>query len=467
VSTTAATVPGDASHVADEIVARLERLPFSRFHLHLASILGVGTFFDAFDSLTIASALPVIFGTLHIGFVNAGLVVSAGFFGALVGAIIIGFLSELYGRKFAFLFSLLLFGLATAAVPFSWNLRSMLVLRVLQGLGIGGEVPIAAAMLNEFVRGRNRGRVGGLYQSLFAWGTILTPTLSLLFFAAFGLQLGWKVLFWFGGVPVLAAVYGLFRLPESPRWLADKGRTTEANQVVASIEAHYDPTDLEAPEVHFQADVKPTRFGELFAGGYWRRTVLIWTQFFTYSVVSNTLGGWLPTVYTRVGHVSTQFALVLTIIGGIVGVTVGAYGFAFFSDRIGRKPLFVLGFALIILGGLAGILMVSLLHAASWPILFSAGVIMLLGTGFNSNGVYLYTAELFPTRMRAWATSTGHGASRLAGVIGPILLGILLASKFGIGGLYAMFLIAAIIGLMVMLALGIETKQQVLEEISA
>lgn len=458
------SVGTERSQAADEIVARLERLPFSRFHLHLAWMLGVGTFFDAFDALTIASALPVIFVTLHIGFVNSGILLSSGFASAIVGAAGFGLLSEVLGRKFAYVAALLLFGGATLATGFAQSWQQLLALRIVQELGIGGELPVAAAMMNEFIRGRTRGRVGGVYQSLFAWGTLLSPVASLLILSIFGPALGWRVIFWVGGVTVPLAIYAIFRLPESPRWLAEKGRSDRSERILAGIEAHYDVDALPPPRVRYRADVKRTRLSELFADDYWRRTALVWTQFFMYGTVLNTLGGWLPTVYAQVGHVSTTFALVLTIAGNLVTILV-AYLFALVSDHVGRRPMFLLGFGLSLLGAAAGIVLVSL-YAPTWPVLLAAALLMLMGVGILNNGTYLYTAELFPTRMRSWATSTGHGMNRLGGVVGPALLGVLVASAFGIRGAYVMFLIASAIGLAVALGLGIETKQRVLEELS-
>src|SRR3974390_1496643 len=157
--------PADVAR-RSEILARLERLPFSRFHLPLAPILGVGTFFDAFDALTIATALAVVFNVLHINFLNAGLLISAAYVGQFVGAWGFGYLSEAYGRKFAFIVSLLLFGLMSVATAFAWDFQSLVICRVIQGLGLGGEVPVAGALFGEYLRTANRARIGLIYQSL-------------------------------------------------------------------------------------------------------------------------------------------------------------------------------------------------------------------------------------------------------------------------------------------------------------
>src|ERR1700761_5636006 len=166
-----------------EILARLERLPFSRFHLRLAAILGVGTFFDAFDALTIATALAVVFTVLHINFLNAGFLISAAYVGQFIGAWAFGYLSEAFGRKIAFITALLIFGILSVATAFAWDFQSLVVLRILQGLGLGGEVPVAGALFGEYLRTANRGRIGLIYQSLFIWGAALTPAIGVGVFA--------------------------------------------------------------------------------------------------------------------------------------------------------------------------------------------------------------------------------------------------------------------------------------------
>ncbi|MGD1065816.1 MAG: MFS transporter [Vulcanimicrobiaceae bacterium] len=440
-------------------------MPFSKFHLHVASILGGGTFFDGFDSLSISVALPVLIVLLHIGPVQAGMLVSAAFLGSVIGAFAVGYASEIIGRKRAFATALVLFGISTAAFAFTREYHAMLALRLVQGLGLGAEVPVAGAMFNEFLRGKTRGRVAAFYQSLYSWGSLAPALAGLFFYQAFGQSFGWRAIFLFGGIPALIGVYAFFRLPESPRWLSEQGRRSEADAVVTTMERAYAPGTLAAPDVRVHVNVRPTRFGELLSSAYARRSTLIWTQCFMFSIAANTLGAWLPTLYARVGHITTSFALLLTLLGGLIQV-VTAYVFALLVDRVGRKPLFLVGFGCIGAGAALGIVFVAGLHTTAWPALFAAGAVMLVGTSIHLNGIYLYIAELFPTRMRAWATSTGQGVSRFAGIVGPMLLGILLAGALGIAGVYTMFLIVAVLGFATMFFLGIETKQRTLEELA-
>ena len=448
-----------------EILARLERLPFSRFHLRLAAILGVGTFFDAFDALTIATALAVIFTTLHINFLYAGLLISAAYVGQFIGAWIFGYLSESYGRKFAFITSLLVFGLLSVATAFAWDFQSLVICRIVQGLGLGGEVPVAGALFGEYLRTANRARIGLIYQSLFIWGAALTPAIGVAVFTLVGQDPGWRVLFMLGGIPALVAIYACWALPESARWLADKGRYDEAEKLVARIEAEPRKEALPPPRVTPHPAPRKTRLAELFAGIYARRTVLLWTQWAATFFVAYGYSIWLPTLYVRIGGMPVNNALLLTLVTWAATLTT-MYLEAWLLEKVGRKPLFIFGFAMITLGGSFGATMVLFFHATGWQILFASALIMGLGTALNSSACVNYTAELYPTRMRGLGIATGSSMNRLASIFSPFAVGALLNAGYGIEAVFAMFAVAGLIGLVVLIALGVETKGRTLEELS-
>jgi putative MFS transporter len=466
-STTGDGTTGDqTTRAADDTVARLERLPFGRVHFRIASLLGVGTFFDAFDSLVIATVLTVVITSFHVSLGSAGLLISAAYIGQFIGALTLGVVAERYGRRLAFIGSLAVFGLLSLAAAAAWNFESLLVLRLLQGIGLGAEVPIAGALFNEFVRGRSRGRAVMIYESIFSWGILLAPLIGLLFFQLFGPELGWRLLFAFGALPVVVAVVAYFKLPESPRWLAEKGRFAEASKLLDEMEADARArgVTLPEPELRAAADVKPTRFGELFSRYYRRRTALSWVIWFCGYFILYGFSTWLPTLYVQLGGLPTSSALALTAVVSAIYL-IEVYVFALTVDRVGRKPWFVAGFALAVVGGVFGCVAI-LLGATAWPVLFVAGLLMGLGISPVTAGLYLYTPELYPTRMRAWATATGSSLNRVASAIGPILVGALLGAGLGLGSVFLTFGIVAAIGMVVMAWLGIETKQRVLEELA-
>jgi MFS transporter, putative metabolite:H+ symporter len=454
------------NRATDNTVARLERLPFGRVHLRVAGLLGVGTFFDAFDSLVIATVLTVVISTFHVGFGSAGLLISAAYVGQFVGALTLGVVAERRGRRMAFILSLATFGVLSLVAALAWNFESLLVLWLLQGIGLGAEVPIAGALFNEFVRGRSRGRAVMIYESIFSWGILLAPLIGLLFFSLFGQELGWRLLFVFGALPVAVSVVAYFKLPESPRWLAERGRGAEAARLLDEMEADATArgTVLEQPQVTVAATVKPTRFGELFSPYYRRRTALSWVTWFCGYFILYGFSTWLPTLYVRLGGLPTGSALWLTVLVSAFYL-VEIYVFALTVDRVGRKPWFVAGFALAVVGAAFGAVAI-LLGATAWPVLFVAGLLMGLGITPVTAGLYLYTPELYPTRMRAWATATGSSLNRVASAIGPILVGALLGAGLGLPSVFAAFGVVALVGMLVMAWLGIETKQRVLEELA-
>jgi MFS transporter, putative metabolite:H+ symporter len=462
------TVGTSTSRAADEIVARLERLPFLGFHLRLAAMLGVGTFFDAYDSLVISVALTVVFTSLHISFVNAGLLIGAAYIGQFVGAIAFGYLGERLGRKPAFVLALALFGLLSLVTAVTWDFQSLLIARIIQGVGLGAEVPLAAALFNEYIRGKNRGTVAMLYQTLFFWGLFLAPLVGLGLISTLGPELGWRAAFAVGAIPLLVAIVAHFRLPESARWQAEHGRATEADRTIRQMEAEARArgVQLDEPEVHYRADVQSTRFSELFSRAYRGRTLMNWTLWFASYFLQAGYTVWLPTLYVQIGGLPADRALALTVVSSATAL-LAAYLAAYAMDHIGRRRLFLTGYGVAIVGAAVGVAAVAGLHQTGWPTLFAAGWLMTFGISLTTGSLFIYTAELNPTRMRAWATATGSSVNRLVGFVAPTIVGALLGTQLGIGGVFGLLLITSAIGLVTMKLFGIETRQRVLEELSA
>jgi MFS transporter, putative metabolite:H+ symporter len=450
----------------DVIVARMERLPFTRKHWAIAALLSAGTFFDAFDSIIIGSVLAVIVTSLGITIQAAGILISAAFAGQLIGALAAGVLSELVGRRLVLLGTMTIFGSMALVCAFARDLNQLYVARVIQGFGLGAEVPIAGALFNEFVRGRTRGLVVGLYENAFNLAVNIAPLIALIVYGLFGTDPGWRVLFAIGALPLLATLVRSSVLPESPRWLVQKGRIAEADRVVASFEdaARRAGRPLPEPDVKPLTLPKQTNFLELFAGPYRRRTLQVWLQWFcAYSLSS--YGSLLPALYVAGGLQVSQALLVQTVANAI------NFTYSFFMiplfDRWGRKPLFIAGFGAAAIALLTGAFVVGVLGINTWPVLALVALIVTMGALPSTLGLYIYTPELYPTRMRAWGTAAATSMNRLAQTVGPALAGTLIASAFGIAAVFALNGTIAVVGAASVLWLGIETKQRVLEEIAA
>ena len=225
----------DAS--TQDLVARLERVPFSRWHLRARVIVGSATFFDAFDALSLAFVLPVLVRQWGMTPAEIGWLIAIGYLGQFVGALLFGGLAERYGRVRSVAGATALMSVMSIACAMSGSFASLLTLRLVQGIGVGGEMPVAAVYINELSKAQGRGRFFLLYELIFPIGLMMTGQIG----AVLVPTLGWQIMFLIGGVPGLVVTALLLRLPESPRWLISKGRLAEADAVIGEIEASIKP----------------------------------------------------------------------------------------------------------------------------------------------------------------------------------------------------------------------------------
>jgi putative MFS transporter len=450
-----------------DIAARIERIPIGRFHYRLAGLLGAGTFFDGFDAITIAVILAVVSTRFHLSSGQAGLLVSSGYAGQLAGAVAIGALSDRFGRRPAFLLSLTVFAVLSAVCALAWSAPSLGALRALQGLGLGAEIPVAGTLVNEYLGARGRGRAAVAYQSAFAWGLVAAPLAAIAAFAIAGRHDGWRLMLAAGALPLLLVPVAWRALPESARWLADRGRGAEAETHVARMEREAEARGATlAPPVAAPA---PARHGlrpaEMIARPYRARTLMLAAVWFTTFFIAYGYAVWMPTLYIRVGHLTPTRALELTAALGLLQVAV-VYITAALADRVGRKPLLAASFVITAAGGLLGWVGVGLMGIHTWRMLIATAIVLVIGATPPTSVLYLYTAELYPTRMRGFATSTCSGVNRLASIVSPTLVGFLLGTHGSAGSVFLAFAAASGIGFAVISLAGQETRRRPLDEIS-
>ena len=442
------------------LLARIERIPVSSWHIKACLIMGTATFFDALDVLAIAYVLPVLAGAWRLTPQQTGLMISAGFVGQIVGAIFFGALAERIGRLRAAVYAMALFSVLSFFSALAWNATSLLTFRTIQGIGLGGEVPIAASYINELLPAKGRGRTFLLYQLIFPMGLVGASLLGFWLVPRFG----WRSMFLIGGAPALLALCVQRLLPESPRWLICKGRLEEAGRVVRLIERSASKggeQPLVAPSevAHTEEAPRQTSWSELFRGTYRRRTMVAWglwicTYFVTYGI--NT---WLPVIYRTVYKLSVADALWNGVLMNVAGVA-GAFLCAMAVDRLGRKVWFTAAF---LLGGLPLIALwwLGARHPAQVVVLASISFLFVTS---NSMLVYLYTPEIYPTRLRALGTGAASSWLRVASATGPIMVGPILA-RSGVSRVFLLFGVVACAG--VLFGLGVtETRDRQLEEIS-
>jgi putative MFS transporter len=442
----------------DDIVARLERLPTSWWQVKARIIVGVATFFDAFDALAIASILPVIVPLWKLTPPQIGLMISAGFLGQLLGALLFGWIAERYGRMTAMIWSIALFGVMSLVCALAWDYNSLLVFRTIQGIGLGGEVPVAAVFISELARAQGRGRFVLLYELVFPIGLVAASLVGLWVVP----HLGWQYMFVIGALPALLTLVLRRLLPESPRWLAVHGREAQAQAAMALIETETQKATgrpLPPPKPVVSTLNKPASLADLFGPLYLRRTLVVWVIWFSSYFVNYGLSIWLPTVYRTVFKLPLDVSLRYGLITQAVGL-LGTLICALAIDHVGRRLWFASSFA----AAAVALAALALFPAPTAEQVLACMTVAYFFISTINIGVYLYTPELYPTRVRALGVGVATAWLRFASMIGPTVVGMMLA-----GGLPSVFVTFAIVAAIAAVATGlfaIETKGRVLEEAS-
>lgn len=440
---------------AANLLARLEAAPFTSWHARARVVMGSATFFDAFSALSLAFALPVLVAAWHITPQQSGLLIGAAYVGQLAGAFLFSWLAEKYGRVRSAAIAVAIIAVMSLACSLANTFAALVVCRIVQGIGIGGEMPVAAAYISELSPARSRGKFFLLYEMIFPIGLMAAGQAG-----AWAVpELGWQSIFLIGGVPCIVVALLVARLPESPRWLLSKGRVEEAEAIVRQMEARIlgpIPSVSETPEA---ASVQPTRWGEVLSENYRKRTLVIWALWFSAYIVANSLNNWLPTLYNTVYHLALRQSLRAASLTNVTQVAI-LLGCAFLIDRIGRKNWTLASFAvaavclaIVAITGARSVTTVMILATLSYGVIGSANAVL-----------YLYTPEVYPTRMRAIGTGLATAWLRVASAMGPAIVGALVSAG-GVGSVFWMFTAGAVAGAFSALGM-IETRGRRLEQIA-
>jgi putative MFS transporter len=453
----------DAEDAASQLIARMEQVPTSGWFVRARIVMGSATFFDAFNALSIAFVLPILVPLWHITPPDIGIMIGASYVGQLVGAFAFSWGAERYGRIPCAAAATAIYAVMSLACATAWSFNVLLAFRFIQGIGVGGEMPVAATYISELSRAHGRGRFFLLYELIFPIGLMATGQVG----AWLVPLMGWQIMFLIGGIPGLVIALMLLRLPESPRWLIGKGRLAAAEAVVRRLEAASENSGaaVAAPSAEplpAQVDVPHRsrgRWSELLSPAYRGRTLIAWVLWASAFLIANGLNNWMPTLYTTVYHLNLPQALRAASMTNVAQVALVLIC-ALVIDRTGRKYWMMGAFGL---GAVTlGILGFGGTQEVSWVIVFGTLSYGLIGS--IAAVVYLYTPEIYPTRMRAIGTGVATSWLRVASAIGPTLIGFMLG-KGGVDSVFLMFAVVAIIGLIAATRM-IETRNLRLEDIS-
>ncbi|GAA1489774.1 MFS transporter [Brachybacterium sacelli] len=423
---------------------RLDRLPFTRKHGKLLGASGIGWALDAMDVGLISFVIAALSVHWGISKGDGSLIASAGFAGMAIGASVGGLLADRIGRRSVFALTLLVYGLATGASALAMGVGALIVLRFVVGLGLGAELPVASTLMSEFAPARIRGRVIVWLEAFWALGWILAAVIGT-FVAASG-PTGWR---WALAVGLVPAAYSLvirLGMPESVRYLERAGRHQQAETVVRDFELSAGVTvpggefagtaatgsESAGPASDASAPVDPAAVGTVPAaddvrtdGGIWsralrRRTLGLWAVWFCINLAYYGAFIWIPTLLVDRGFTLTQsfaFTLIITL-AQIPGYATAAW----LIEILGRRwtlTLFLGGSALAATGyGLAD----------SETMILAAGCLLSFFNLGAWGALYAIGPELYPTAVRGTGTGAAAAFGRLASMLAPFLVPILVAT---------------------------------------
>ena len=442
-----------------QLVARLERLPFSQWHRNFFILAFCGIAFDAADFALFGAALPPVAREFHLGPAQAGLLATVGLFGAFLGALFWGTISDYIGRRTAFQSTVGLFAIFSGLVAASWNVASLGFFRFLSNFGLGGEVPVTLTLSSEFSPGRIRGGMAGNIMAAFPVGLVIAAGLSLLIIPRWG----WRGLFVVSIVPAVLLFFVRRYMPESVRYLLAKGRVAEAEQTVDEIERQALGRTLTGAEIAALPNLRPevatetkvTVF-ELLAPGRAKKTLLLWVVSFGFLWSSNGILFMLPTILQQRGIPLSQ-AISFMLVQAIAAVF-GYSACGFLIDKYGRRPVLFLYY---FIGAFCHLWFA--MATGHWLYFAAAAV------GWVNPGVYgatgIYVSELHPTHLRATAVGWFFGIGRIGSFLAPTVVGFMLAYGAGAYVLHT-FALSFLISSFALLAIGVETRGKALEEIT-
>ncbi len=335
-----------AALTAGSIIARIERLPTNAMQVRARILIGAATFFDGFDVITIAATLPLLIQKWGLTPGQIGFLIASGSIGQLIGAFLFPWLAERFGRVRSIAWSSGIIGVTSIACGFAPTFAVFVALRIVQGLGLGGELPVAATYINEISRAHGRGRFVLLYEIVFPVGLLASNALGAWIVPRFG----WEAMYFIGGVPLILFFVLRKLVPESPRWLAERDRMADADMPLCmlskrAVKGPLPPRRPIRPSSKRWRSSSEAPLSDLFGPAYLKRTIAVAMLWMTCGVIQYGLSTWLPTIYTTVYHSPLQLALNLAVAASVLGV-VGSLTCALMVDKVGRKPVINVSFLL-------------------------------------------------------------------------------------------------------------------------
>ncbi|KRF32224.1 MFS transporter [Paenibacillus sp. Soil787] len=379
---------------------------------------GISWLFDAMDVGIISFIVAALAVEWKLGAQQIGLLAAINSIGMAVGALLAGSLADRYGRRMVLLGTLIIFSAASGLSSLATSFVILCILRFVTGVGLGGELPVASTLVSESFPVNERGRAVVLLESFWACGWIVAALIAYFVIPTYG----WRAAFIIGALPALYALYLRRSIQDSPRY-----------------------TELHSRKLSFRE-----RVASVWSSKYRRSTLTLWILWFTVVFSYYGMFLWLPTVMVLKGFglvKSFQYVLIMTL-----AQLPGYFTAAYLIEKFGRK--FVLVTYLLLTAASA----IWFSSAETEGMLIAAGVSLSFFNLGAWGAMYAYTPELYPTEVRSTGVGLAASFGRIGGIIGPYLVGLLVASNKAISSIFMVFFVAIVIGALVLLFFGKETK---------
>ncbi|GAB5337168.1 MFS transporter [Pseudomonas fluorescens] len=415
----------------------IDNAPFNRFHGLIVSLCALLLIFDGYDLFIYGVVLPSIMREWGLTPLQAGALGSYALFGMMFGALIFGTLADRFGRKKGIVFCFTLFSLATVVNGVASSPTEFGLCRFIAGLGCGGLMPNAAALINEYAPKKFRSTLMAFMFSGYSLGGMLAASVGIFMLPAYG----WQSMFFVAVIPLLLLPLIVYGLPESIGFLIRQGRQDKARALLNRLSPG---TRIEVDDALVIADSKGTGASvvELFRHGLAVRTAMIWVAFFCCLLMVYALSSWLPKLMAGAGYSlgsSLSFLIALNL-GGVAGALLGGR----LGDRLNLVKVVICFFA-------AAMVSISLLGINSpMPVLYL--LIFVAGATTIGTQILLYAGapQLYGLSIRATGLGWASGIGRNGAIVGPLLGGALMAIELP---LQLNFMVFAIPGAIAALAM--------------
>lgn len=430
----------------------LDQGKVSPAQLKITALSSGGSFLDGYDISIVSIAVLTMKSQFSLTSADSTLLLGSTFIGMILGGFSLGYLTDLKGRRYLFLWDMVLFIVFTFLSAIATNFIEILIFRLLLGIAIGADYAISPTIISEFSPARHRGKlltVNGISwffgaAGSYAIGAVLAPLGDM----------SWRYMFALGIIPAVIVILLRFSIPESPRWLVLQGKKEQAEKSLKKI-----GIDTIGKIEKISEKVS---YRTLFRQPYLSSTIFISVFWFSLDAATFAIALQGPTVLVSLGLTEASAAGIASVIAFLA--IIGAIMTFLLVDRVGRKPITVIGFA----GMVVTLIGASIVLGTSKDILFIVILLVIFeisqefGPGITNS---IYPQELFPTNVRATAQGYGTTISRIGALVG--IFGFYAVTGFS-GYAGGMILLAAIsaVGLVSTIVLGIETKGKSLEELT-